>query len=778
MKFLRILFFYLTCILLAVPAFAASMERPITAWPLFMRESSADKAETDIIWPLFHYERNKTHERYAFRPFIFSTERDPARDFRKTSVLWPISIYKHEKQKTSYHLFPLYWYGKSPESRYNVLFPVYWDGEGRGSSYFHVWPLFGLNRRGETYSEYSTLYPFFRYGADRASGEIEVNAPWPLIQYHARPDSVSHRVLPLYWYSRSSQEVNGFVFPYFWGKGAGYEAQGVFPLWFSSRRPGARTDLVFPLYFSRQTPDETFRFITPLYFSRKTPDRDMSALFPLYFSSDAPDSHYRYVFPVYFSNWTKERSFKTVFPLYHDVKTADFRLQVGLPLYLGYKTPSWDFSMVFPFYYQKEDRVEKSRFRYFFPVYGSYQRGSWTSRHFIFFPLYSQFRDDETHATGWDVLWPLLHHESSPTSRETRVLPFYLGKSSPDDEYAIGFPFYWSFRSGDSRTTHVVPFYGEHAKGDWYRKRYILGPLYMDTRDEHAKLSRQDALFSLFSRSQEGEKNKSWLFPFYYHRDDPQSRLTLGSPALLPPYYINSASPEREVFHIWPFYGRYRHGSYKEDSVLWPFIRFGEDPEKDEEMTHVLLYYGQRRGTDSSALLFPLWFHRSTSRETTDCSLFLYCYDHTIAADRTGLSLFWLIPPDFSLFRYESGPGMIKHRFFPLYSYSHDENTGALNWSVLWLLFSYNSQGEFARQTDVLWKFITYERKDAETYDFRVLWRFIRSSKTPTSSVFEFNPFYYSEAEEGKGSYWAILGGLFGVETVGEQKKYRILWVF
>jgi len=48
----------------------------------------------------------------------------------------------------------------------------------------------------------------------------------------------------------------------------------------------------------------------------------------------------------------------------------------------------------------------------------------------------------------------------------------------------------------------------------------------------------------------------------------------------------------------------------------------------------------------------------------------------------------------------------------------------------------------------------------------------------PRSSI-EFNPFYYYETEEGKGSYWAILGGLFGVETTPEEKKrVRVFWIF
>ena len=87
--------------------------------------------------------------------------------------------------------------------------------------------------------------------------------------------------------------------------------------------------------------------------------------------------------------------------------------------------------------------------------------------------------------------------------------------------------------------------------------------------------------------------------------------------------------------------------------------------------------------------------------------------------------------------------------------------------------------GEFVKQTGFLWKLITYERKDDASSDFRFLWRFIRNSKTKDSSVFEFNPFFYQESEEGKGSYWAILGGLIGQEVTMEgERKMRWLWIF
>jgi hypothetical protein len=167
-----------------------------------------------------------------------------------------------------------------------------------------------------------------------------------------------------------------------------------------------------------------------------------------------------------------------------------------------------------------------------------------------------------------------------------------------------------------------------------------------------------------------------------------------------------------------------------------------------------------------------------SGRELQDASIFLHWYERNEAKDQVRFSLLWLIPPDISLFHYRRDAAKVRHGFFPLYSYSYDREHDALSWSIFWFLFSYESKGEFASQTAFLWKVISYERQDAESYDFRFLWRVIRVSRSPTASSLEFNPFYYSEVEEGKGSYWAVLGGIVGRQTLPDGKKrLQLLWI-
>lgn len=744
---------------------AEEISRPITLWPLVYHEADQEHAETEIIWPLLHYERKKTWTRYALRPIIFSTEKDPVKDYRKTSVLWPLSIYKREGPELSFHMFPLYWYKKAPERHYNVLFPVYWDIKSKDRSYFHIWPLFGVNRRGEYFTEYSTLYPFLRYGSDSVSGETDINAPWPLINYHRKGDYLTHRFLPVYWYEGEPEKSRGFALLYFWNNGTDSVSRGIFPLWFSQRGGDRSTDLVFPLYFNRETPQERLRFITPLYFSNKNADSSTDLFFPLYLRHESPTYETKTTFflPVYFAN--ERRNAETT---------------IVLPLYFKNRYDAYTFTTLFPLYYHSEDTQEKTEMTYYFPVYGTYKRGDTVSRHYILFPLYARARDEGLQLESFDLLWPLVHYESSPTTGSMRILPLYWHDRTPTHEFTVGFPLYWDITSGEKSYFHVVPFYGIHTEGDWYVKRFFIGPLFMDTRDSRAGLSEQDALFFLYSRRQEGEKKRSWLIPFYLSRSDPGSEFTYGAMFLfLPPYYLKNRHDDYDLFHVWPFYGYNRDGSYSERDFIWPLFRFGNDPEKDESMTHVLLYYHKRTKEDSLTTLVPLWLQRKKGSSTLDATPFLHWHEHDAAKDTTDLSFLWLVPPKISLIRYHHEPDIVSHAFFPLYSYSRNSGTGALDWSFIWPLFSYSSHGEFEQETGFLWKVVYFERKDAETSEFRFLWRFIRRSTTATSYTFEFNPFYYYDEEKGKGSYWAVLGGLIGMETTAEQKKkLRLFWIF
>ena len=582
----------------AAPAPVEAPPKRITAWPLFYRTADAQSAETDILWPLLHYERNDSYERYAFRPFIFSTEHDPAKDFRKTSVLWPLSIREHTPEQDWFHVFP-----------------VYWDVTARDYSVWALWPLYGRYTRGD-YTERSTLWPLFAYGSDSSGREV------------------SHRALPFYWVDRTPDTSAGFVLPYFWSTTADSDTHGLFPLWFS-REAGAE---------------------------------DLTLVLPVYLGYD----------------------------------NADVGIRLGLPLYARYTSPETRFTVVLPVYWHSLDTARDAEFTYGFPLYGTYRRGTSTSAHYLLFPLYSRLKDREQQLEAWDVVWPLFHYETSPDTLDLRVLPLFWRSRTPG-----------------------------HA---W--------------------------TFSLLSGSmQSGDQERGWIVPFYYHSADAASSLTVGTLALLPPYYVDWQEPGLARFHVWPFYGHDHEPAWDEYSTFWPLFRFGASPDVRDSLTEVLAYYRERRGDASSVGVLPLWYHQSSPSQVTDLGLFLYWYRDQPPAQKTSWSFLWILPPELSVVRYEHAPAYRRNAVFPLYGYERDDARDATKWSVLWPV-------------------VIYE-KDATTRDFRFLWRFVRRSEAPDSSIFEFNPFYYHEVAPGKGDYWNVLGGLVGRRTGADGKsEMQWLWFF
>jgi hypothetical protein len=364
-------------------------------------------------------------------------------------------------------------------------------------------------------------------------------------------------------------------------------------------------------------------------------------------------------------------------------------------------------------------------------------------------------------------------------SRKDFIYPLFSKQTEKDRKRSWLFPFYYHDNSDEASSWHLLFFYSVHTKGDWYQKRFVLGPIFMDTKDTHKELSRKDFIYPLFSKQTEEDRKRSWLFPFYYHDNDLDSSFTIGSLALLPPYYVNSKRPDGRIFHIWPFYGKVMKDSYKENSCIWPLIRFGRDSESDNEMNHFLLYYNQKEDDHSLTALFPLWWHETKPDETKDGTLFLHWYERDKEKETDKLSLLWLVPNSLSLFMYEHEPQHTQHSLFPFYKYDTNEQEDSLSWCFPWPLFLHGGRSELSQKTVFLWKILFYEKKDENTKEFRFLWRLIRKKKTATSSVFEFNPFYYHESEKDKGSYWSILGGLIGSETTKEgNRNMRFLWLF
>lgn len=842
----------------------------------------------DLFWPIFNFRKNDQYNSLRLFPVIF-VKNDYSQDYRHVNVLLFFSDYQRQGENQSL-----------------VIFPFYWQKRWGNYSYTHIWPLFGASRRG-TYREYSTIYPFFRYGVDSDDDSVTWHALWPLAKYKQAGDYLYFRFFPLLYFSHKG--IN-------------------------------KQDFILPFYYRKQNEHFDFSMITPLFLRRETEESRMKLLIPLYYRQQDSKKDIQMVTPFYYSKKTPEQSLKTLAPLYFDYQQKDLGVRVFLPLLFHYRKGPFSFSTFAPVYFHAEDKKTESAFTYFFPFYGIYSRGEAISRHFLLFPLYSRLYDNKLALRAYDVLWPLFHYEESPRGLSVRALPLYIHNRTGQYNFTGVIPFYWHYQGGNTKYLHLLPLFSEIRKGNTYGKKFILGPLYMSSYDTTIQAKSLSILFPLFSYQKEkgtlsswllplfyhrkdatetftfgsfvlfppyfyykenryknsysknlhlwpfygrfesgsykeysmlwplfrigrddkeqyrkvhlllyyheGEKedysttffplyksNKdglthySWLFPIYYHRGDEKREETFGTLCLFPPYLYRLNDGQKKIFHVWPFFGRYQNENYQEYSTLWPLFRIGEDKEHDYRKLNIALYYYRRLQEDTFTAVFPMWWHRNSPEMKSDKTLLLYNYIRE--GDRKSLRLFWLLFPEVSLVKIDKTPNESRNSFFPLYHYNKDKDETGFhiayfftpelslfgvnhrqdyNKSFLfplyhygrykqdksfrlgWLfypgiaLFKYDNNG-YAK-TNTLFPLYSYkhikgsrERVETASKEFRILWRLVRSYRSANASTLEINPLYYYEQKKGEGSYWAILGGLFGLETAPSgNKKARLFWIF
>lgn len=728
---------------------------PITAWPILYQRTTKETKITDILWPVFHHEKSDKKEVFSVRPFIYSFEKEGV-DNRKISVLGPLNTYSRTKESTWFHSFPFYWYGRSPSESHTVLFPIYWNLRTKTSDIDHLWPLFGRHKT-ESFTEFSTLYPFFRYKKETKKKGFAVDAFWPLFRYQKTEDQIANRFLPLYGFSKSEKASKGFVLPYFWQKTPDRNLRGILPFWLKSEAPDQNINIAFPLYFHWEDPSVDLRLITPFYADLKSNNARL----------------------------------KTLFPLYYTVERNEAELSLLLPFYFGFRHEQVRFKTAFPLYYSLKDDAKATSFTYFFPFYGTYRKKDHTARRFLFFPVYSNYRDTESGYSSHDVLWPLFHYGASEEEKSIWALPFYTHIDRPDYRLTSAFPFYFSFRNQTTAYQHLLPFYGNYSKGS-YSKQFFLGPVFINTKESATGFRAKDILFPLARFQSRGDDHLQWIFPLYLNSKTDNRSITTIFPfylknktevddlsiMLLPPS-VSYRSQDLSVLHCWPFFGKLKKGDYTEYASLWPLLRYGSAPDDTKRTVQVFNWVYSKSEKRSYNLLFPIWHHDATPESTKDISLFLHSYTRDEKTKETDFSLLWLVPGELSLFHLQKSPGKIQHSLFPFYRYQSDKNAGSVDFQLLWPLFNSSKEGEFEKTVSMLSGLVSYNKSGPQQSEFRFMWRFVRYEKTERSKTFELNPFYYRHTDRETGSYWAVLGGLLGRQKRPDgSTDYKFFWVF
>ncbi|TGN18716.1 hypothetical protein [Leptospira idonii] len=432
-----------------------------------------------------------------------------------------------------------------------------------------------------------------------------------------------------------------------------------------------------------------------------------------------------------------------------------------------------------------------SDYHQFWFLYESEKRGNQTFT--AVRPFYIDFQDKTTAFRIRSYLAPIYYKEETNHWYTWSSLFFFTGtgfkhEEGDEDEDILLTPlFLWG--KGDSPRENyfsIFPFYGKiRNKLSYQELNYFLFPIYTD-----------------------------WKYKTYEAR------------SILWPLTMRGKSESRDDLRIFPFYSKKEHfGKYKRQSILWPFLQWGEERLDKKEPSRYFMFFPFYNTKDSKDGNMKsrayLWFPVLNS-------LFSYGYDR-----KTGQTNYSAL---FILFQYTTSVKKDTEKFilFPFYGYSYfakkesefispfyfslAQNTNHLKSKSYFLIpfFSHIKQ-EFVEtgRTDLYWKFwplLRYHRDSEGNSVWNTISiipiRFEGMEETwePIFSIVEFRKSSNGEkrihllsrlytqrwteketsihipllAEFNKtatGFEYQFFYGLLGIDTREERTQYQILWL-
>jgi hypothetical protein len=163
-------------------------------FPVYFGSRSEWGSSNHILWPLINWYSGPGKRGFRFAPFIFYGHADPSepyphfadrRPFESGNAGTPGLLQNDSVEAAA---LPRYAY-KNQGSDYLVIFPIFWDIDFGETRYFHIWPFFGRDVDVGGWTQYSTLFPFFRYSYTDTWNHSTLWCPWPILKFEAK-DSV------------------------------------------------------------------------------------------------------------------------------------------------------------------------------------------------------------------------------------------------------------------------------------------------------------------------------------------------------------------------------------------------------------------------------------------------------------------------------------------------------------------------------------------------------------------------------------------------------------
>ncbi len=466
--------------------------------------------------------------------------------------------------------FLLYFWTRSPESKFDLLFPFAISTRSKDSAFTYAVPLNFYWRSKDDQNLLSI--PFFYRNVTPTGGTFASLLGYASVENKATTGAY----LWLYWYGRSQASSYDVLFPLLW----------------SFRSPGANTT-IFPPFF---------------HFRSKGSSLGTFALLAWWSSDTKAGSNWQLVLPFYFRSST-ENGAKT-FHLWptgtyqRDDKASARYLTMLVPplIYWRDKTGEIDYELI---YYHHHDIPGDAHTNILGPYYHRDDPAGTTN---VFFPLFWHFRDSATGATAHSFL-PFYFRRNSPDEKLTAagvfplwayyrkfadggasggLFPLAFFGSRKDRSHAIVFPLFWRFRKADAVSSLFFPFY--YSASDKASTTTMVFPL-------------------LYFAGRDDQGSYRFQFPFYWNLVDERSHTA----TTITPIYFSHADAKGYAAGIPPlfFWGG---GGQQRHFALFPLLWWFRDDAKDRTTTVVANYLHRTEGGETTDAFFPLFHYRRGAR--------------------------------------------------------------------------------------------------------------------------------------------------------------------
>ncbi|HNZ23191.1 MAG TPA: hypothetical protein PKL24_13685 [Polyangiaceae bacterium] len=254
------------------------------------------------IAPLYFYGRSETSEYELIPPLLHYYRYDDIGE--KSLNLWGPLLWSHTRERSAFHVLPLFYHLWGEDEDHVTLFPVFHYGhKGRSSLFVNPLYMTSTGDKGEK--------TFVTWGYARYRGRTELDMITPLYWHYHDPDigEDTHLLLPLLYRSVSPRQRDLAVFP-LWGHFNRFgikKTTWITPLFQHSRGLTGWETNIHPVLYMGRNQDRTHLVVAPIFWDFASPKSRSTVAFPVFWRFDDGNSVSQLLLNTYY----QERKLRT-----------------------------------------------------------------------------------------------------------------------------------------------------------------------------------------------------------------------------------------------------------------------------------------------------------------------------------------------------------------------------------------------------------------------------------------------------------------------------------